>query len=326
MLNLRRVEHLASILQTSASRLSRTADNIDKYIIEKLVITPARPDRPRKVVNVTGAVRRLQSDLHCKVLLPRHRPSIYSHGGIRGRNIKSNVSPHLESTFVFCTDIADCYPSIRSDRVYKLFAEDFCCSPDVARLCTRFCTYDYHLDLGLITSPILADVILAKADRRIGAMCCKLGLVYTRFVDDITISGPFNVDSGSFPRLVAQILECYGFRLNKSKQELGRLSDGVAVTKLRVKRGRIDIGRDYLEGVKQQLSDALRLARGEDPVGPYFTASQLLGRIQYISWVNRGHRLQLLRAFQSIDWRLVHAEAVRRGLIVPQTMIVPVIA
>ena len=150
---------------------------------------------------------------------------------------------------------------------------DFCCSPDVARLCTRLCTYDYHLALGLITSPILADCVLVKVDRRIGAMCRKHGLVYTRFVDDITISGMYDIESGSFPRLVAEILGCYGFKVNPSKQESGRLSDGIAITKLRTNRSHLDIRKNYLEGVNRQLDDAVLLARGEDPVEGYFTAS-----------------------------------------------------
>ena len=315
MLFLRRVDQLAGILQTSAGRLFKIAEDLDLYVKEKIVISPSRPDRPRKVLNVTGALRWFQSNLHHKLLLPRHHPSIFSHGGIRGRSIKSNVSPHLDSTFVFCTDIADCYPSIHYERVYGLFVNDFCCSPDVARLCTKLCTYDYHLALGLITSPILADCLLVKADRRIGAMCHQHNLVYTRFVDDITISGKYDIESGSFARLVAEILGCYGFRVNPSKQESGRLSDGITITKLRTKRGRLDIRRDYLEGVNRQLDDAVLLARGEAPVEGYSTASQVWGRIQFIGWINPGHRRQLCRRFRSIDWRVVEAEAARRGFV-----------
>ena len=60
----------------------------------------------------------------------------------------------------------------------------------------------YHLALGLMTSPILADCLMMRVDQRIGGMCRKNKLVYTRFVDDITISGSFPIDSGSFPELV----------------------------------------------------------------------------------------------------------------------------
>lgn len=315
MLYLRRVEQLAEVLNTSAARLSRVADNTDKYVKEKTIVSPSKPGRSRQVICVTGALRGFQAALHSKLLLPRHRPSVHSHGGIRGRNIKTNMVPHLESGFVFCADISDCYPSIHYKRVYELFVNDFACSPDVARICTKMCTFHHHLALGLITSPILADCILLKVDHRIRALRIKHGLVYTRFVDDITISGPFDIETGSIPKIVGEILGCYGFKLNESKQEIGRFTDGVSVTGLRNKRGRLDVRKEYVERVHGQLDDALRLARGEATVGDFYTPGQLYGRISFITWVNPGHRRLLMRKYRSIDWEAAEAEAGRRGLI-----------
>ena len=71
-----------------------------------------------------------------------------------------NAERHLRSQFAFSCDIMEFYPSIHSSRVYRLFAKIQGCSPDVARLLTRLCTYRYHLALGLITSPLLADQFL----------------------------------------------------------------------------------------------------------------------------------------------------------------------
>ena len=96
--------------------------------------------------------------------------SDFSHGGVRGRHIKTNVEPHLKSTFVFTTDISNFYPTISHNRVYRLFSRDFCCSPDVAESAPRLCTYKHHLALGLITSPILADQVIAPIDARIGGV------------------------------------------------------------------------------------------------------------------------------------------------------------
>jgi hypothetical protein len=155
-------------------------------------------------------------------------------------------------------------------------------------------------------------------------MCVKHGLVYTRFVDDITISGQFDIRSGSFAKVVAEILGCYGFTLKQSKQQSGRLSEGLSVTKLRIKRGCPDVRKMYIEEVKQQLDNAVRLARGESPLGCYFTAQQILGRIDFITWINPGQRAQLFRKFRSIEWSVVEAEAARRGLVATVKKIVPI--
>jgi len=321
MLDIRTVGQLAEILRVTSSELEGIAGNAEAFYEELVLIDPAKPGKIREVVNVTGPLRTLQSNLLCNLLRPKLKPSIYSHGGIAGRSIRTNTEPHRDSVYYFVTDIADFYPTVSRRRIYRLFSGEFGCSPPVARLCTKLCTRRGHLALGLIASPILADRLMAGADRRIGAMCDKLGrdsgsvVPYTRFVDDLTISAKFPIESGSTPKLVAQILRDYGFRINPQKQAFGRLSEGGRITKLRIHRGKLDISPEYLAGVDQQLRDAVALAGGAFEGGTYYTPSQIFGRIQFIGWVNPGRLGPLMRTYNSIDWARVEAEAAARGLI-----------
>ena len=71
-------------------------------------------------MNVTGALRSLQTNLLCNLLKPHLKPSPYSHGGIVGRSIKTNAEPHRESVYYFTTDIADFYPTVSHHRIYRL--------------------------------------------------------------------------------------------------------------------------------------------------------------------------------------------------------------
>ena len=87
-------------------------------------------------------------------------------------------------------------------------------------------------------------------------MCSRNGLVYTRYVDDITLSGSYPIVSGSVPRLVREIIGSCGFKLNTSKDDDGRLSDGKCITKLRINRGRVDVRPDYLAAIHLQLNHA----------------------------------------------------------------------
>ena len=68
-----------------------------------------------------------------------------------------------------------------------------------------------------------ADQILKRVDRRIGAACKKADLVYTRYVDDITISGSFDLSQSGVPALIERILEQDGFKANPVKHIFGRL-------------------------------------------------------------------------------------------------------
>ncbi len=321
MLNIATIGQLADILQVTVGCLEAVARDAESFYEELVLIDPAKPGKFREVVNVTGTLRAIQASLLCNLLKPNLRPSPYSHGGVVGRTIKTNAEPHRDSVFYFSTDIADFYPTISQRRVYRLFSGEFGCSRPVSRVCTKLCTRRGHLAQGLIASPILADRLMAGPDRRIGAMCDKLGresgsaVPYTRFVDDLTISARFPIESGSTPRIVVEILKEYGFRINPAKQGFGRLAEGGRITKLRIHRGKLDISPEYLAGVYQQVADAAALGSGVKEGGVYYTAAQIFGRIQFIGWVNHGRLGPLMAKYNSIDWFKVEAEAAAQGLV-----------
>jgi hypothetical protein len=175
----------------------------------------------------------------------------------------------------------------------------------------------------LVTSPILADQALAKVDARIAGACQKAGLVYTRYVDDVTISGAYDLEKSGIPRLVERILAQDGFEVNPQKHKFGRLSDGTPITNLRIKRGRLDAQREYIQELSRQLRDAVVLAGGgEGFQGPYFTRDQILGRIFFVCHINPHHRRILMRRYRAIDWRAVAREAEARGLIAYRKIII----
>ncbi len=318
MLQIHQVKHLTKALEVSEAKLAEIAESPERYCEELVLLDPAKPDKPRDVLSVTGILRQLQRRLYQRILLPKLIPSESSHGGVKGRHIKSNVAPHLHSTFAFTTDVANFYPTISHNRVYRLFAGAFECAPDVARICTRLCTYQHHLALGLITSPILADQVMKVVDARIGAACEKTGLAYTRFVDDITISGDFELSpkASGLPKLVERILGDHGFATNPIKNQFGRLSEGIPITKVTVRRGHVDVRRDYIAELERQLRDVASLAKGGEFDGPYYTEQQIRGRLHFVCWINPGRRDRLMRRFRSIRWESVKREAELRGLCV----------
>ncbi len=315
MLNLRQLKHLARWLDTSADRLRTILDEADSYYEELILRDPAKPDKPREVVCVTGAIRDLQSKLYRRVLLPKLFPSEFSHGGVRGRHIKTNVEPHRRSAFIFKTDVSNFYPTVHHSRIYRLFAGKFGCSPDVARLCARLCSYRHHLALGLITSPILADQIMLRVDSRIGSACRKAGLVYTRFVDDVTISGPYNLRRSGFEKIVTEILDDDGFEANPKKHQFAELDKRTSITNVRVVRGHLDVRKEYADELERQLDDAWCLANDEPFDGPYYTQAQIRGRMQFVCWINPGRRCYLMNKFRTISWRRADAAARELGLV-----------
>src|SRR5688572_7343820 len=121
MLGIRQTKHLLRALRTTPNELATVLDSTESFYESLLLTDPQKPHKPRVVVNVVGEMRAYQSRLYKQILLPKISPSEHSHGGVRGRSIKTNAMPHLGSRFVLKMDISDFYPSIHYTRVYALF-------------------------------------------------------------------------------------------------------------------------------------------------------------------------------------------------------------
>jgi RNA-directed DNA polymerase len=320
VLRLRHPWQLTTALQTTPQRLLDVLDRADQFYEDLVLLDPRKPGKQRMVTSPRGPMRTFQELFYHRVLLAWLERSPHSHGGIPGRSLLTNVRPHLGHAFVFTTDVSNFYPSIHQQRVFDLFTR-LGWSPEVARLSTRLCTYRNHLAQGLLTSPILADQLLRPVDDRIGAACRKIGaacrkasLTYTRVVDDIAISGSFDLEHSGFPGLVRRILAENGFTANEEKDQFGSVSGGATITKIRFPRGHPDVQKAYCDEVIRQLRDAACLGRGAGFDGPYYTEAQITGRVLFICWVNPGRRRVLLPMLRGVDWRKVRKEAQRQGL------------
>lgn len=322
ILNIPDPVRLASLLQTTPRELNGVLRRADEFYEELVVHDPRKPDKPRHVVSASGKLRTLQQRLYTDVLSNLYR-SPHSHGGVPRRNVLTNVAPHLGQRYVFTTDIANFYPNIHRERVARFFFL-LGCSIEVARLCTRLCTFSHRLEQGLVTSPVLADQLLRPVDDRIAGACEKLGLTYTRFVDDLAISSPFDLEASGIPQLVATILTEHGFRPHPKKVSFGKVCDSASITGIRLRNGHPDVKREYIEELERQLKDAASLTEGGEFVGPYLTESQMRGKVHFVTWVNPGRKKQLFAILKRIDWLKVCTEGAARGLVAKHRNVVSV--
>jgi retron-type reverse transcriptase len=152
----------------------------------------------------------------------------------RGRSIVSNACVHADRDFVFNADLKDFFGSIRPKRVRALFTA-LGYPSRVAGFLTRLCTYHGALPQGAPTSPLIANLVCRMLDERLAAYCAAFNYTYTRYCDDITISG-----LGKFTPIhqaeVFGIIEAEGFAVNMSKVRLAtkrsrQMVTGVVVNK-----------------------------------------------------------------------------------------------
>jgi hypothetical protein len=201
------------------------------------------------------------------------------------------------------------------------------CSERVSGTLTRVCTYDHHLAIGLPTSPLIADRLAQPFDMRIAGIARQHDMTYTRFVDDLILSGRFSLEPGRcrLPRLICRIMSECGFRISDEKTMHGRLHDDeLVVTNLRFHHGRLDVAADYLLEVERQLNDHHSLSIDGPFNGPLLTRDMLRSRIAFICSIRPTRRQQLLRRFGSIQWPKAMSVARQRGFFVLTKTIRPV--
>jgi len=136
------------------------------------------------------------------------------HGGVKKRSVITNALPHVGKDVVFALAIQGFFPSISSSAVRAVFrALGF--GEEAAALLTRVVVWKGHLPQGAATSTGVANLAMTRIDMRLRSLARQQGFDYTRFIDDLALSGSRRLLN--FRRLIIRIVEEEGFRVNPSK-------------------------------------------------------------------------------------------------------------
>ncbi len=141
------------------------------------------------------------------------------HSFQRGKSIITNAGVHLDRNFVGCLDISDFFGCVRTQQVRRLFVENGF-GFELAHTVSRLVTLGDRLPQGAPTSPTISNAILYNFDRRIAARCRSVGLSYSRYADDMSISGS---DRSEIEKAFAVVREELGrlqLRLNDRKTRI----------------------------------------------------------------------------------------------------------
>lgn len=179
-----------------------------------------------------------------------YEPPSCAHGFIAGRGICSNAAAHVGALWVLNFDLKDFFSQIHFGRIAGLLQSRAYGLDEIpARLIAQTACYRSRLPQGAPTSPILANMIAKPLDSAISRLASRAKANYTRYADDLTISGrSFNqlsyfVSKINCSRTFYSHFEISGdlFELNKQLIEIIR-SSGFAVndnkTRLQIKNAR----------------------------------------------------------------------------------------
>lgn len=171
-------------------------------------------------------------------------------GYVGGRNIRENARQHCGHQNLMSVDIADFFPTIRIERVRRLF-EDLEFPEASADLLSRFVTIDEHLPLGFPTSPTIANAVCLAMDIELHELAERNGCAFSRYADDISFSG-----NSSLPAVaeIGAVVGAHGFELAMSKTRQSKLGQAHYVTGLSVSDPvRPHVPRDKKHRLRQEL-------------------------------------------------------------------------
>jgi len=318
-----RVAKLAELLGVNESEIVEATEQYDDFVaVYRLV----GAKKERQVLGTHGVLRKVQNRLLDRAFRSLLTPSDFSHGGIRGRSIKTNVSAHGASRFVYKADVADFYPSITHNRVFHFF-RTLGWPEEVARTCTRLCTYQYHLALGLVTSPILADQIFTPIDARIAGACKDADIIYTRYVDDITLSAAYDLDPNlcGVPSLIGRVLNEHGFCAKRDKEVHARIDDPtVPITGVCIRHRHLSATPDFYDRIDNALKVAEELQANKTLECEFFPEQHVRGQIVFAAWLNPGRARPFFRRFRRINWEIATNHAIAAGILAEKPRLVPI--
>lgn len=138
----------------------------------------------------------------------------YFFGGVKGKDAVMNGRFHQGHKFFFQADLKSFYTSIHYTWVEEaLRKRGF--FPDVARLLTRICTTKGSIPQGCPTSSYLSAMVLEDRVFEIFQKYIDMGLRVSVYVDDITISAPFDFKEMT-PVILAELRQ-KGFQISFDK-------------------------------------------------------------------------------------------------------------
>lgn len=282
-----------------------------------------RPDGRARVLEAPKArlkaiQRRLLDDV--LVWIPPHAAA---HGFVRGRSARTHATLHVGQAILLRLDLEDWFAHVAAGRVFGVLrsagypeavahvltalstnvmpidAWDLVPRPRAPeaiaahhRLGRRLATP--HLPQGAPTSPALANLCAFTLDRRLSALAASLGARYSRYADDLVLSGDSRLRAPWVRSRVAEVAADEGFAVNAAKTNLITRAGRQRVAGIVVNE-RINLARPEYERLKAILHDAERhgLAAANRGSHPAFR-EHLRGRIAWLQSLHpeRGGRLR----------------------------------
>jgi len=297
-------------------------NNYSYYLIKK------KKGGYRRIIAPHSNMKSLQKWIQINIL-DKVELSPFATGFVKEKSILDNAKMHENKSMILNLDLSNFFETINERRVYGIFkslgyASNL--SVEFAKICTasisnyRFkqlseeeqeCFKDLYslkesvLIQGAPTSPGISNIICRRLDHRLSKLANKFGVSYSRYADDITISG----NIGSLPHIISirKIIEDEGFKINwdkvgKYKTGQKQMVTGLLIDeKVRIpKKFKKDIYR-HLYFCKKYgvLSHFQRVAPDKG-----YRKEWILGKILFVHSIEPEEAKKMMKLVEQINWEI----------------------
>ncbi len=295
------IKHLSLLLGIGAYHLGSYILTTESYFYKKISI-PKRNGSMRVLQVPSAELKYIQRWILDNILNNIHI-SDHANGFCRGKSIVTNAKAHVGKECIINLDIKDFFPSIDIDTVFRIFSY-YGYTKEVSFALARLCTYEGCLPQGSPASPLISNIVCLKMDKRISSLVAKYNASYTRYADDITISGRYSIQDCI--RLIEEIIVSEGFEVNTSKKRILYKHQRQVVTGLNVNQGRLSVPKKFKRALRQEIYYCKRFGISEHlrriACDKAFYKEHLYGKAYYINMVEPEEGKKVLSLLDSLIW------------------------
>jgi len=184
------------------------------------------------------------------------------HSYIKGKSVLTAVTAHTNSKAFFLTDIQSFFPNIKKEDVTRVLTRDLALIPiadfeSYIAYCSDIMTQDDTIPVGFPTSPQLSNGFLYEFDVALHQHCRDNDLIYTRYSDDVIISGDDKEQLYTLRDTVQKLLHAHGSELlfiNSEKTRITHIGNKVKILGLIITQdGKVTVDSKYKRTLESLL-------------------------------------------------------------------------
>ncbi len=293
------IKHLSLLLNIRISHLTKMIYGNSKFY--KTFYIKKRGNKYRKIEAPLGSLKTVQRWI-LRNILEKIKTSDYCKGFRPGLSILDNARPHLNKDYVVNVDIQDFFPSIKYNKVFAVF-RNLGYTKKVSYVLSKLCTLENRLPQGAPTSPYISNIISKRIDSRIAGICKNFGFVFTRYADDITISGTKKVIF--LISFIEKILGESSFLLNRSKTRIMKKGKRQEITGIVVNE-KLNWLRPNIRKLRQEIYYCKKYGVEEHLKRKGIIKANfrefMYGKAYYLKMIDKPKGENFLRELDTINW------------------------